>query len=153
MKTLILHFLLLSLFTLAPVCVAEDPREAALRTADDARIAAMKTPAREKLAAILSDELHYAHSNGVLDTKSSFIESLTSGRLKYRDYAHEERKFTFPAPSIALMSGRTRINVANETGIVEATLLYLSVWREEQGQWRFLAWQSCRLPPPTPAAK
>ena len=29
----------------------------------------------------------------------------------------------------------------------------LAVWREEKGQWRFLAWQSNKVPPPAPAAK
>jgi len=28
---------------------------------------------------------------------------------------------------------------------------YLAVWRLEKGQWKFLAWQSCKIPPATPA--
>lgn len=152
MKTPLL-FLLLGLVLLSPLRAAEDQRTARLNAADDARIAAMKSPAQEKLAAIFSDELHYAHSNGLVDTKTSFIEALVSGRSKYLGYDLEERKFTFPAPGIALMTGRTRIRVENATGTVEATLNYLGVWREEQGQWRFLAWQSCRLPAPAPAGQ
>jgi hypothetical protein len=30
---------------------------------------------------------------------------------------------------------------------------YLAVWREEKGHWRFLAWQSCKLPTPAPETK
>jgi len=29
---------------------------------------------------------------------------------------------------------------------MDSVLSYLAVWREENGQWRFLAWQSCKLP-------
>lgn len=147
MKTPILPFLLLALFTLAPLHGAGDGREAALRAADDARIAAMRTPDESRLGAVFSDDLRYAHSNGIVDTKTSFIASLTAGRSKYVSYEHEERAFTFPAPGIALMTGRARVKVANATGGMDAVLSYLAVWREEQGQWRFLAWQSCRLPP------
>jgi hypothetical protein len=32
-------------------------------------------------------------------------------------------------------------------------LSYLAVWRQEGGQWRFLAWQSCRMPETPAAAK
>jgi len=153
MKSSFLLLLLLGLCTLAPLRAAEEAREAALRTADDARVAAMQSPDRARLGAILSDDLRYAHSNGLVDTKASFLDSLLAGRLKYQGYDHAERSFTFPAPGLALMTGRTRIKVQNDTGLVEATLLYLAVWREEQGAWRFLAWQSCRLPPPPPAEK
>ena len=29
----------------------------------------------------------------------------------------------------------------------ESTIGYLAVWRLEQGEWKFLAWQSCKIPP------
>ena len=149
--------LLLSLvaFCLAfsPCVCAEDARTAALTAADDARVAATKSADREKLTAIFSDDLRYAHSSGTVDTKQSYIESLTSGRTKYVALDYEERAFTFPAPGIALMTGRAHVEVANSTGAVDMVLSFLSVWREENGHWRFLAWQSCKLPPPTPASK
>lgn len=120
--------------------------QSALRAADDARIAAMRMPHKTRLEAIFSDQLRYAHSNGVVDTKSSFVEILTSGETKYLGYDHLEREFTFPAPGIALMSGRARIQAESAKGKIDSILSYLAVWREEGGQWKFLAWQSCRLP-------
>ena len=130
---------------------AEDNRAAVLASADDARVAAMKSADREKLAAILSDDLRYAHSSGTVDTKQSYIESLTSGRTKYLTLDYEERAFTFPAPGIALMTGRAHVKVANATGETDMLLSFLSVWREENSHWRFLAWQSCKLPAPSAA--
>ena len=125
---------------------AEDTRTATLVAADNARVAATKSADREKLNGIFSDDLRYAHSSGTVDTKKSYIESLTSGRTKYLTLDYEERAFTFPAPGIALMTGRAHVTVANASGEVDMVLSFLSVWREENGQWRFLAWQSCKLP-------
>ena len=71
-----------------------------------------------------------------------------SGRTKYLTLEYEERAFTFPAPGIALMTGRAHVKVANATGEADMVLSFLSVWREEDGKWRFLAWQSCKLPAP-----
>ena len=147
--------LLLSLvaFCLAfsPYVRAEDARTAALTAADDVRVAATKSADREKLTAIFSDDLRYAHSSGTVDTKQSYIESLTSGSTKYLTLEYEERTFTFPAPGIALMTGRAHVKVANATGETDMLLSFLGVWREENGKWRFLAWQSCKLPPPAAA--
>lgn len=132
----------------APVVMAEDARVGLLAAADKERVDAMKSADREKLAAVLSDELHYAHSSGAVDTKQSFIEALTTGRTKYLALDYEKRAFTFPAPGIALMSGRAKLRVANAAGEMEMPVSFLAVWREENGRWRFLAWQSCRLPVP-----
>lgn len=129
-----------------PAARADDALLSILIEADNARIDAMRNPDRDALAAIFSDELHYAHSNGVVDSRESFLEILVSGKMKYVGYDHLERSFTFPAPGIALMNGRARIQAESEKGKMDSALSYLAVWREEGGEWRFLAWQSCRLP-------
>lgn len=119
---------------------------AALAAADDARIAAMRQPDRDALESVFSGELRYAHSNGGVDTKASFVEILTAGKTKYLGYDHLSRDFTFPAPGIALMTGKARIQAESAKGKMDSVLGYLAVWRVEDGKWRFLAWQSCRLP-------
>jgi len=140
--------LLLALLPLlaSPLRADETIEQSAVRAADDARITAMRTPDKAALEAVFSDQLRYAHSNGVVDTKASFVEILTSGKTKYFGYDHLEREFTFPAPGIALMSGKARIQAESAKGKMDSVLSYLAVWKEEGGQWKFLAWQSCRLP-------
>jgi hypothetical protein len=121
--------------------------ESALKAADKARVEAMQSGNREQLSRIFSDSLRYAHSNGVVDSKVSFIETLSTGKTKYVGYDYEERNFSFPAPGIALMTGRAHIKAEAGGALMDSVLSFLAVWREEQGQWRFLAWQSSRLPP------
>jgi hypothetical protein len=120
---------------------------AALAAADDARISAMKSGNREALRAIFSDELHYAHSNGEVDSKGSFIDKLTSGTTKYVAMDYEKRDFTLPAPGIALMTGRVHIRAVTGDTTADSVFSILAAWRLEKGEWRFLAWQSCKLPP------
>ncbi len=90
-----------------------------------------------KLMAILSDDLRYAHASGAVDTKTSFLDAIATGRLKYVSWIYQERNFTFPAPGVALMSGKTRVWVAKADGTAEMLLTFLGVWREEKGQWHF----------------
>lgn len=144
MKTLLASLALLFAFQ----AFAEDsPALVAVKAADKARVAAMQSGDRAKLDAVFSNELRYAHSNGIVDSKKSFIEILAAGKTKYVGYDYEEQNFTFPAPGIALMTGRAHIKAESEGKAMDAVLSFLAVWREEQGQWRFLAWQSCKLPP------
>jgi hypothetical protein len=44
------------------------------------------------------------------------------------------------------MTGRAHIKAEAAGALMDSVLSFLAVWREEQGQWRFLAWQSCRIP-------
>lgn len=132
----------------AQAVVEVDTKVAAVLEVDDARIAAMTSVDETALTAIFDDELHYAHSSGMVDTKESFIDLVVSGRSKYLEYESLERDVTFPRDDVALMAGRARVVVENDKGRNEFTLSYLAVWRQVQGEWKFLAWQSARLPPP-----
>lgn len=136
------------MLALTQLRAADELLVTALRAADDARVTATVAGDRAKIAAILSEDLRYAHSNGVMDTKASMIDALMTGRLKYVAWDYEERSFTFPLPGMALMTGRARVTVAKPEGAADMTLTFLGVWREEKGHWRFLAWQSGRLPDP-----
>ena len=147
----------LSLIFVLFICVtlqaADDPLLAAVRAADDQRVAATLAADGKKLGAVFSDELRYAHSSGLVDTKASYLQSIVSGRTKYHVIQFEERNFTFPAPGIAVESGRAHMKSTSAAGESDSMFSFLAVWREEKGQWRFLAWQSCKLPPATTDAK
>jgi len=157
MKKILLGILPLLVLTLASLRAADmgapagDKIIAAVRAADDERIAAMKAGDRGRLTAIFSDGLRYAHATGKIDTKASYTEALVSHATVYDTYDYTERKFLPAAPGIVLMTGRVLIHSRNGTEKVENDLNFLAVWREEDGQWRFLAWQSCKNPPPAPA--
>jgi hypothetical protein len=125
----------------------------AWRAADDARIAAMVSADPAKLAAAFSDELLYVHSSGKPDTKASFMESLTSGRSKYNAVKYEQREFREVAPGLVLMNGRCRVTLGKAAPFTELHLSFLAAYRLEKGAWKFLAWQSCKMPEPAPAAK
>jgi hypothetical protein len=54
-----------------------------LRAAETSRFEAQVNADARALDQLLDDGLEYTHSNGDLDTKKSFIESLTSGTRDY----------------------------------------------------------------------
>jgi hypothetical protein len=147
MKTLTIAFVCLVVASLPVISRGADTSVEAVKVADAARIAAMQKPDRSGLEAIFSNELHYAHSTGTVDTKASFIEVLMSGKTRYVGYDYESREITFPSPEIALMSGRAHVKAVTDKGEMDSVLSFLAVWRNENGSWRFLAWQSCKVPP------
>jgi ketosteroid isomerase-like protein len=149
----ILSLLVLPLTGLRAADAANDKLIAAVRAADDERVAAIMAGDRARLTAIFSDGLHYAHSSGKIDTKASYTETLVTHATVYDTYDYITRDFVPAAPGIVLMIGHVLIHSHSGAEKADNDLNYLAVWREENGKWRFLAWQSCKNPPPTPAAK
>ena len=119
----------------------------ALTAADEERLAAMSAADPARLDAILSDDLRYAHSNGHVDSKASFTGSLVSHKSVYLKVDYSTRDFKLAAPGIALMTGRAIFHLGGAAPR-DLDLGFLGVWREENGRWRFLAWQSCHMPEP-----
>jgi len=150
LRRLLLPFLAL---TVVGLRAADDKLLAAVRAADDERVAATIAGDRARLDAIFSDELRYAHSSGHVDSKASYVDALASHRTVYETSDYKERNFLPAAPGLVLMTGRALIRVRNASGPSDLDLNFLAVWREENGKWRFLAWQSCKNPPPAPVAK
>ena len=105
------------------------------------------------LEASYSDDLHYAHSSGKVDTKASQLTGVLTGASRYDAFDYKERTFVPAGPGIVLMKGRVLVHMTNKTTGAKTMndINYLAVYREEKGKWRFLAWQSCKNPEPAAA--
>jgi ketosteroid isomerase-like protein len=131
---------------------SDDAVIAAVRAAEDERVAATMAADPKRLDAIYSDQLHYAHSSGKIDTKESYLQSLLSRSTVYTSFDYKQRDFLVAAPDIVLMTAHVIIKAGSATAPNTNDLNILAVWRKEGGHWRFLAWQSCKNPPAAPPA-
>jgi uncharacterized protein (TIGR02246 family) len=146
---------LLAAACLAVVSVraADDTLIAAVRAADDERVAATMAGDRARLEAIYADDLSYAHSSGKVDNKAVHVETIAKRTNAYEKFDYRVREFRLAGPGVVLMTGRVIIHSSGAKGKDQNDVNFLAVWREEQGRWRFLAWQACKNPPVEPAKK
>jgi len=139
--------LLIALLAAVTCSAADNPELVRISAADDARVSAMKARDGAKLSAYLSEDLHYAHSNAMVDTKASFLDLITSGKAKYLRLDYVKRDFTFPTPGMATMTGFFDVKAIINESTTETRICFLGVWRQEKGEWKLLAWQTCKVPP------
>jgi ketosteroid isomerase-like protein len=112
---------------------------------EDKRFAAMLTRDFAGLDKVVHEELLYTHSSGVTDTKASWIESMRSGRVKYKSVQCSERQVRFFG-EVALVRGRAAIEADIGGEAKSLRLLFLNAWTRTPQGWKFVAWQSCPLP-------
>jgi hypothetical protein len=120
-------------------------REAALRSAETARFDAQVKADAGVLDKLLDDALEYTHSNGDQDTKSSFIDSLTTGR---RDYVSTTATIETVRifGDVGVIRGKAKVTVADNGQSKDLSLGYTDIWLWKDGRWQMTAWRSVRLP-------
>lgn len=149
MRRTTLLLVLISAATMAPVVsfAKENAREGLLRAAESTRFKAQVDVDRRQLDLLLDDDLEYVHSNGELDSKDSFIESLTSGRRDYVSTTFEIQSVRFLG-DVAIIRGTAKVTVAERGKPLELDIGYTDVWVWKDGRWQMTAWRSARMPPP-----
>jgi hypothetical protein len=140
--TLVASMLALFLATAAQA----DPSDA-VRAAETSRLRALVEADYTALDQLLASDLVYTHSTAKVDTKTSYLEPLLSGRTRYQSLEPEDVRIraygtaavvTGVLRSVALVSGKeSRTNMR-----------FTNVWVQRSGRWQMVAWQSTRLPEP-----
>jgi hypothetical protein len=148
--TLPLYFILATSVLSGGAFGKDDARILSLKAAEAARFQANIDADAKILGQVLDDALEYVHSNGEVNTKAEFIESLTSGK---RDYVAT----TFEIQSarvlgdVAIIRGTAKVTVADNGQSRDLDLGYTDVWVWKDKRWQMTAWRSARMP--APAAK
>jgi len=132
---------------MSAACFAkDDAREVLLRSAEKTRFAAQVDADARILDQLLDDGLEYAHSNGELDSKKSFIDSLTSGT---RDYLSSEATIETVRifGNVGVIRGKAKVTVGGKDRQPQDLHIgYTDVWLWHNGSWKMTAWRSARLP-------
>jgi len=109
------------------------------------RFAAMVAQDVATLGPMLAEELRYVHSNGQLETKPQFLETIRSGRLRYRAIAVQELDVR-TYDDVAVVSGLLTADAQAGDQPVALQLRFTDVYVNRDGRWQLVAWQSTRLP-------
>ena len=111
--------------------------------AEDARFKAQMGGDGAAMKKLFGDDLVYIHSSTVVDTKQSFIESITSGNVKYKSMSRGESKVRTYGP-VAIVSGSAKfeVNVKGENRTLD--LLYHAIWAKRGGGAQFISWQATK---------
>jgi ketosteroid isomerase-like protein len=112
---------------------------------EERRFAAMIARDFGMLEALVHEELRYTHSSGVTDGKASWLESMRSGRVKYKSAKSSEQKVLIYGDT-ALITGRAHIDAEIGGQPKTLKLAFLNAWTRTPQGWQFVAWQSTPLP-------
>ena len=129
--------LLLALACASPPLGSDDE----VLVADLERIEAMIAADPARLEAILHPLLTYTHSNGLIDTRDSLVESLVAARVDYRAIAPLDPSVRVLGDT-AVITTRAQLEVAAGGQVLDLDSVYTAVYQREAGGWRLVAYHS-----------
>jgi ketosteroid isomerase-like protein len=115
--------------------------------ADEARVEALLANDFAALEQLLADDLTYVHSNGMLDTKESYIGGLRSGRSRYLTMDMSDVQVRSLGDT-ALINAKFNARVKVGDHEVNPQPRVLIVYAKRDGRWQMAAWQSTAIATP-----
>jgi hypothetical protein len=139
------HFTAVAVIAIAaPLAAQNRPLPIDLTALTRARIAADFKADRAALDSLLSEQVTYARSSGVLDGKKEVLAEVGPGGPYSLDYLTGDSL-------VARLYGNTGIvngimNVKLKAQPAPYRIRFTDVWAHEGGHWRLVAFQATRLP-------
>ncbi len=121
-------------------------REAHVRELEEQRYGAMVKADLSTLDRLLDDALTYTHSNGIVDTKASYLAGVRDKVWEYKDISRVNERIVVRA-NCALVFCRLQIALSVRGTPREVDSNALAVWAQDREQLRLLAVHSSPAAP------
>jgi len=121
--------------------------------AEQARIMALDSSDVPALERIMADDVTYVHASGKVDTKTSYLDAIRSGKLHYISWVAKNLQVRVEG-SAAVVNGEYSVRVTDsrvQPNPFNIDIFILEMWARRDGRWQQIAWQSTRDVASTPA--
>jgi len=139
-----LLLLTLVLSVISPVTHAAEPATETVLRLDADRLKAMMAGDGAALGLVFSEEIVFIHSDGRSEGKADYIKAMTGGDTAYENAVTSEVQARQIATDVVVLSGAQAMRKKLGQEWSDLKLRFMSVWRNEGGTWRMIAWQSLR---------
>ena len=115
-----------------------------VRQVDNDRVKAMLHGDTAALDRICADDLIYTHSDGTVETKAQWIESIKSGNQRYETFNRDNVQVRVYG-SAAVVTGRSQVKIFSGGQEKSFQIRFAAMYAKLRGAWRLVAWQSTRI--------
>jgi len=92
-----------------------------------------------------AQDLIYCRANGRCESKAQLLQSLKSGRIRYRAVNILSLRPRTAAGAV-IVNGSIAVDGTMDGEVVNMQMVYMAVYVRRDARWRLPAWQAARLP-------
>jgi hypothetical protein len=135
-------------FVFSLICIAtsaQSKKEKEIIEAENIRYAAMISLDTAVLQKVIAEDVEYIHSNGLLDTKKSFIESVYTKNLVHRKIDIKSQKVRFPDKKVAIVTGTCTYDIIYKAQEMKLDFFYTNMYVKRKGEWILINRQTSKM--------
>lgn len=137
---------LLNIILLLTVSVAySQGKEEMIKYLDHAWATAIMEKDVSQLDLLLADDLIYGHASGVLDTKSSYLEKVGSGKQIYKSLEQKNVLVRLLGSDAAVTHSWMHVTGTNPNGSFDDKVMMLHVWIKRDNSWKLVGHQTAKV--------
>ena len=138
-------FAFLTLGAASLPALAETSDQTAVAEAVAALTKAMLAADRAKLEALVSDNLSYGHSAGVVQDKKEFVDVIASKKTVYKSIELSKQTVTMAGNNAIIRHAWESESGTGDGKWNVSKLGVLQVWQKDAGGWKLLARQALKV--------
>jgi hypothetical protein len=115
----------------------QSAKEAEVLSLSNAKFRYMTSGHLDSLSTVLDDKIVFQHANGMIQNKVEYLNTLTSGRLKYNSVDVKEEKVTV-VDNTAFVLGKCSFNVTFEGQIKNFNFSFTEVYSLHKRKWKMI---------------
>ena len=119
--------------------------EATIAALEDRRVAAMVASDAAELDALADDALIYNHSNGLEDTKASYVANVAKGTFNYTKITRDGTRMVQHGDTV-FVTGKANIEALLADKVLKVRIMYTVSYVKKPDGWKWVQWQATPLP-------
>ncbi len=116
-----------------------------IQDSEQARFEAQVRRDTALLRLLIDGSLTYYHSNGLVETKEEFIQSVGNGKIRYNKMSRTGEINIRKYGKTAVVTGIVAVEGSLKDKPFDISLRYTSVYLKQKKYWKLIAWQSTKL--------
>ena len=141
---LILQILFILIANITHTLYAQETEEMIIKL-DKAWATAIMEKDVSQLKQLLANDLIYGHASGVLDTKSSYLEKVGSGKQVYKSLERKNILVRLLGSETAITHSWVHVTGSNPNGLFDDNVMMLHVWTKRGNSWKLIGHQTAKV--------
>ena len=112
--------------------------------AENLRLSSQMKNDLDMMSVLLDEELVYVRNSAVVDTKTSYLDSMRRGDTIYDIIEHTNDSVRLFG-CVVILSGQGRYDVRIASKPLKLVLRYHSIWQKKKNGLSFISWQATRV--------
>lgn len=137
------HIAVGALALFVPALTAQSAEEA-VQNAEKAWASAAGRGDHTALAHLISDQLLYGHSSGLVENKSEYLDKIRNGTRKYQSIEHKNMVVKVFG-NTAMVHATVRFLGTSQDKTFDDLVMLLHLWVKQDGRWQLAGHQSTQL--------